>query len=884
MRISPFTLRASVHSKVPVLLLAWEHDLYYSALRRRVALRPSRPDGVGTGLVLLRRTARPRGCTGATRILPRVQWSFFRLTLARGFSIIRLQYASTPHMVDPRLWRGPMVGTTVSHYKILEHLGGGGMGVVYKAQDLKLDRPVALKFLPPELLRDAEAKKRFVHEARAASALQHNNICTVHDIDETDDGQMFIVMDLYEGETLKKRIERGPLKIEDAVDIAMQVGQGLFKAHEHGIVHRDIKPANIMVTSDGVAKIVDFGLAKLSGQTMVTKTGSTLGTAAYMSPEQARGQEADQRSDIWALGVVVYEMLTGRNPFAGEYAEAVTYRILNEDPEFVSKIRPEVPKELEHIVERTTAKDPARRFQTVGEFCAELRALPGQGKEVGRHKPFFGHLGRRQRKIASRVLSVSIILLAVLAYLVTRGTLTPGPVSIALLPLENISGEQGQEWFTDGMTDALITSLARIKGLRVTQRASAMKFRGTNKSASEVGTELGVSYVLEGSVMRSDDQVKITIRLIDAPTNKYLWAEEYARDFTGLLALQGEVAKKVASQIQVTLTREEQHSLTPERSVNPKAYEACLKGNFFLYKLSREALGTALQYFERAAEIDSTYAPAFAGIALVWGARAQMGFLPMSTTAKEGRWAEEKALALDSSLAEIHYVIGVRRAWMDWNWDAAERYLRRAIELKPNFAEARAYYSQVLFIRKRPSEAMEQIGEALKLDPFGPVIQSLYAMDLMYVRRYDQVIERLRKTLETSPMEPLALTTIRSAYHQKKMYNEALEAWRLSYEARRDTEAIQVLRRGRDEGGYSRALQRLAEMLIERSKTSYVTPWQIATLYTRAGMNEEALVWFQKAYDAHDPNMPYLNVDPIFDGLRNDERFQAILKRMDLLR
>jgi TolB-like protein len=776
-----------------------------------------------------------------------------------------------------------VAGQTVSHYRILEPLGGGGMGVVYKAEDLTLNRPVALKFLPPDLTRDPEARQRFIHEAKAASALDHQNICVIHEIGETDDGQSFIVMAHYEGETLKKKIERGPLGVDEAIDIATQIVRGLAKAHEHGIIHRDIKPANIIVTGDGVAKILDFGLAKLAGGTMVTRSGTTLGTAAYMSPEQARGDPADQRADIWAMGVMLYEMLVGRNPFAGEYAEAVTYRILNEDPEFISKIRPEIPKELDRIVDRATEKDPARRYQTVGELCTDLQGIAAQIAGGIPSASGLGRLGRRQRKIALKVLPVAIVLMGAVVYLLTRPASTAGPVSIVLLPLENLTATKGEEWFTDGMTDALITNLARLNGLRVTQRSSAMKYRGTTKSASEVGSELGVSYVLEGSVMRAANQVKITIRLIDALTNKYLWAEEYARDFTGLLNLQGEVARTVASQVRVTLSQEEQHLLTQEKTVNPDAYEAYLRGNFFLYKLTREGIGMALQYYERAVGIDPTYAPAYAGIALAWGARAQMGYAPMSAAAREGEWAEAKALALDSSLAEVHYVIGVRRAWLEWNWAGAMQSLRRSVQLKPNLAEARAYFSHLLFTVKRPDEATEQIEEALRLDPFNPLIQSLYAMDLMYLRRYDQVIQLLRKTLESSPTEPIALSTIRSAYHQKKMYDEALEAWRLSYEAKGDHEAIKALERGRADGGYSGALRTLAEMLIERSKTSYVTPWQVATLYTRAGMKEEALAWFEKAYETHDPNMPYLNIDPIFDGLRDDPRFQAILKKMGLM-
>ena len=373
-------------------------------------------------------------------------------------------------------------------------------------------------------------------------------------------------------------------------------------------------------------------------------------------------------------------------------------------------------------------------------FLLNWRPYRENALRFRRGKSIFGRLGRRQKKLVARVLPVAIVLIAVIGYLLTRGVSGSGPVSIVLLPLENITDEKGQEWFTDGMSDALITNLARISGLCVTQRSSAMRYRGANKSASEIASELGVSYVLEGSVLRLAGHVKITIRLIDALTNKYLWAEEYSRDFTELLALQGEVAKAIAAQVQVRLTPKEQNLLTQEKPVNPKAYEAYLKGNFLLVQLTREAIGTALQYFDLAVEIDSTYAPAYAGIALVWGGRAQMGYVPMSVAAKEGEWAEAKALALDSSLAEVHYLSPSAGPGWNGTWDGAMLSFQKSIELKPNLAEAHAYFSHLLFMLKRPDEAMGHIEEALRLDPFNPLIQSLYAMDLMYARRYDEVI------------------------------------------------------------------------------------------------------------------------------------------------
>ncbi len=412
-----------------------------------------------------------------------------------------------------------MIGQVVSHYKILTKLGEGGMGVVYKALDTVLDRTVALKFLPPEMTRDDAARQRLLHEARAASTIDHPNIGTIHEVSEVE-GRAFIAMAYYEGEDLRSVLDRGPLPISDALAIARQIACGLAKAHSKGIIHRDIKPANILITENQQVKIIDFGLAKLRDRTALTKTGTTIGTVAYMSPEQAHGENVDQRTDIWALGVVLYEMLTGRHPFAAEYEEAVMYRIVNEDPEFATKSRPEIPARLNDIIERSVAKNPARRYQTIDDLCADLEAVSGERAGGRKGVSLLGRLGRRQRKIAWRVLPLALILIATTVYFLLREGHGPSSVSIVLLPLVNMAGGEGQEWFTDGMTDALITDLARISGLRVTQRPSAMKYKGADKLASEIASELGVSYVLEGSVVRLADQVKISIRLIDGSTNE----------------------------------------------------------------------------------------------------------------------------------------------------------------------------------------------------------------------------------------------------------------------------------------------------------------------------------------------------------------------------
>ena len=776
-----------------------------------------------------------------------------------------------------------MIGQTVSHYKIIEELGSGGMGTVYKAQDTKLDRFVALKFLPPHLSQAEEEKKRFIHEAKAASALDHPNICSIYEIDETADGQMFIVMACYEGESLKVKIDRGPLPVEETLDIAIQIARGLEKAHAKGIVHRDIKPANVLITEDGQVKIIDFGLAKLKGHTILTKTGTTLGTVAYMSPEQTKGAKVDQRADIWALGVMLYEMLAGENPFKGDYEQAVMYSIVSEDPEFITKIRSEVPAKMEQILEKALAKNPDKRFQTTEEMLEELKNVMEELKEGRRKKQPLYRLGRKQLKIVYRTLvGVLVAIITLGVYLWLSQFSEPKPVSIALLPLESITPNAEQEWFTDGITDALITNLARISGLRVISRSAVMKYKGSDKTASEIAGDLGISYLIEGSVLRLGEQINVTTRLIDATSNDYLWAQEYQRDYKDILSLQGEVARAIAGQIRVKLTPYEQNLLSSKREVNPKAYDAYLKGKFYLFKLTPQDLETALKYYELATELDPEYSLGYAGIAGVWLGRAQNGYVSYDVASAKAKPAATKALELDSTLAEVQSMIGGFNAWLEWNWEQSVTAYEKAIKFNPSLAEARAYYSHVLFFLNRPEDSMKQIELALELDPFNPLFQALYAMDLMYARRYDDAIKTLEKIRQTAPRDPVVLSTLKSAYHQKQMYQEALEIWRFSFEVYKDHEAIQALNRGNDEGGYSVALQRVAEIMIERSKIKYVTPWQIATLYTRAGMNDEAINWFEKAYEAHDNNMPYLSVDPIFDSLRDDPRFKNLIKRMGL--
>ena len=639
-----------------------------------------------------------------------------------------------------------MIGTTVSHYKILEKLGGGGMGVVYKAQDTRLKRTVALKFLPPDLTRDEQAKTRFVHEAQAASALQHPNICTIHDIDETTDNRLFIVMDCYEGEALKQMIEGGPLLIDKAIDIAAQVAQGLAKAHESGIVHRDIKPANIMIGKDGIARIVDFGLAKLSGQTMLTKSGSMVGTAAYMSPEQARGEKVDHRTDIWSLGVVLYEMLTGHQPFASEYEQAMMYSILSGEPKPIEELRPEVPGNIIGIVQRAMEKDKEKRFQTATEMAEALR---GEGE------PQKKKMSRRKKRMLWYAAAAVVVIAAALGIFLTM--LQAEVIdSIAVLPPRDLSNAPEDEVLSEGILAGLITELGQIKALTTIGRQSVIKFKKTDKTYAEIAKELGgVKALVEPTFQQVGSRLQISATLIHPSDGKVLWADKFEKNSEDVLALYGEVAQRIVREVRVVATPQEQQRLTTSRKVDPEVYNTALKGKLALEHATSEGqFRQAIALFQKAIDRDSTYAPAWAGLGEALWSLAATGweFVAPAEVRDKAIAAAGKALELDVNLPDAHKACAAI-AW-DGEWDLAkaQRHFERALKLQPGFAAVQNNYGQLLGVQLlRFDEARPHLDRARELDPLSPWNDINSVAWWLYQGRSEETLEEGARARQRDP-------------------------------------------------------------------------------------------------------------------------------------
>ena len=771
-----------------------------------------------------------------------------------------------------------MIGQTISHYTILEKLGGGGMGVVYKAEDTKLKRTVALKFLPSELTRDEDAKKRFILEAQAASSLQHHNICNIHDIDETKDGQIFICMDCYEGETLKKKIERGQINTDEAIDIIVQVATGLQKAHEKGIIHRDIKPANIFITNDGVVKILDFGLAKLSGQTMMTKMGETVGTIAYMSPEQTRGEQVDQRTDIWSLGVVLYEMITEKLPFKGDYEQAIIYSILNERPKSIKDIKTDTPLQIDKIVQRMLEKDIGKRYQSFNEIISELRKV---------HPQKTSNKNNERKKSYILWIMGSIIITAIIVFIYFFIFQKPEAdiiKSVAVLPFVDMSPQKDQEYFCDGMTEDLINRLSKLQQLRVPARTSVYVFKGRTQDIKDIGEQLKVQAVLEGSVQKSGDRLRITAQLINVSDGYHIWSENYDREMQDIFAVQDEISLTIVDKLKVMLLSEEKEKLAKHYTDNPEAYSLYLRGRYFWNRRYEGGIKKAIECFQQAINQDTLYALAYVGIADCYNQLALWGFLPPKEAYPKAKVACAQALEIDDSLAEAYASLGWIKMYFDLEWEEAEIAIKRAIQLNPNYATVHYYYALYLGgVGGRGIEALVEAKKSIELDPLSLVHNAILGFELYKNRQFDDAIDQLQKTLEMDPNFGVTYLFLGLSYMAIEKWEEAI-VYLNRFKILWQDSPFPIGFLGYAYGMYGqkdKALKMLDE-LNECSRQKYVSSFYSALIYTGLGNKDQAFKYLDKAFDERDSWLTSLKVTPLFDVLRSDPRCGLLLKKMGL--
>ncbi|MDP1675260.1 MAG: protein kinase [Bacteroidota bacterium] len=878
-----------------------------------------------------------------------------------------------------------MIERTISHFKIIEKLGEGGMGVVYKAQDTRLDRIVALKFLPHYINDDENGKQRFIQEAKAASAINHPNVCVVYDIEEAD-GEQFIAMEYVDGVTLREKYHNANISINETIAYAIQIGNALQEAHKKGVIHRDVKPDNIMVNGNDQIKIMDFGLAKLKNSILQTRKSTTVGTLAYMSPEQIEGNEIDHRADIFAFGIVFYEMLTQHLPFRGDHEASITYSILHEDFQPLSKYLPDAPSDIIHIIKRALEKEINERYQSISELTNDLRRVQHQSQvtssfntvsseqknnKFNAEKLFFNLkpesiwmlfagigaiafmivlfivLNKPERslpntaKVLKNVVQDTSIVSEGTSKLIgkvsTNGTnenpkkiiteknniplankiqdreKTVLPIAvemqrknttdenynnpnqsaltepvqdhyrIAVLPFSNISPNAEDEYFADGMTEELISTLSRIQDLRVIARTSIMQYKGVKKSIVEIARELNVKAVIEGSVRKAGNKLRITVQLIDAISQEHLWSEDYDRDLTDIFMIQADVAQKVAEATQVQLQTNEKQQIGKSGTANSEAYTLYLQGRFYFNKRTPPDLLQSLKYFKSAAQKDQQYALAYAGIADVYTILANYYILPPAETYIKAKEAALKALELDETLGEAHASLAFVLMHFDWDWKNAEKEFIRAIELKPSYVFAQSWYAYFLTVSGRFNEAVILRKRVQKLDPFSVILSAEIGLTLYFTRSYDETIEQYQATLKLDPSFYAAYIPLGAALLHSQRIDEAIVAFKKGkIFSLNHPIASAALAYGYAVTGKKEEALKIVNELKKMSMKSFVSPYWIGIIYVGLGDQNAAFEWFEKGIKVHDGSMILLKVEPILDSIRSDARFTNLLAKVGL--
>jgi eukaryotic-like serine/threonine-protein kinase len=827
-------------------------------------------------------------------------------------------------------------GSTLSHYRIVSKIGAGGMGEVYLAEDSRLGRKVALKILNADLTRHEDRVRRFEQEARAASALSHPNILTIFDIGR-EDSTHFIATEFIDGQTLRSALTRSRMKISEVLDVALQAAAALAAAHAAGIIHRDVKPENIMVRPDGLIKVLDFGLAKLaeaqapstnSGARTIaradTDPGTVMGTAAYMSPEQARGQTVDARTDIFSLGVVIYEMIAGRAPFEGETASHVIVSILEKEPAPLTRSSPDAPSELERIVTKALAKDKDERYQTVKDLLIDLKRLkqrrdvdaeiersispdtisrsavgtssssPGAVGTAGPTVVSTGNVGvhttssaeylvsgiKQHRKGVIASLAVLLLAGAALVY----SFYPAGEVainSIAVLPLANAGSDPNMEYLSDGISESLINSLSQLQRLRVTARTTAFRYKGKEIDPQRVGRELDVRAVLMGRVRQLGDSLNIQVDLVDVTTGAQLWGEEYNRKVSDILAVKQDISREITDKLRLKLTGDEQKQITRRDTTNAEAYQSYLRGRYHWNKRSGDELKKAIEQFQQAIDRDPNYALAYTGLADCYMLLEQYAGVPTSETGAKTKAAAERALAIDDSLAEAHTSLAFHYQ-QSWRWEEAEKEYKRAISLNPNYPTAHHWYQILLGALGRGDEALAEIKRALELDPLSPVLEVNVGDD--YVRKgdLDSAMEHAKRLVQLDPNFPLAHQIYGAVYLKQRRYAEAIAAYQQDVAKDRSAYSLSFL-------GYAQAvagkrdeavavLKEIEGMYNRRESLAQY----LAAVYAGLGDKDQAFAWLEKGFQGRNATLVFLVTELTYDPLRGDPRYADLLRRMGL--
>lgn len=803
-----------------------------------------------------------------------------------------------------------MIGRILGHHRILEKVGAGGMGEVYRAHDERLERDVALKVLRTGALADDAARRRFRKEALTLSKLNHPNIETVHEFD-THERIDFLVMEYVAGVTLSDKLAQGPLSEKELLRLAGQLAEGLVAAHEQGVVHLDLKPGNLRVTPEGRLKILDFGLARLlapeagvgtATTESLTETQAFAGTLAYMAPEQLRGEGVDHRSDIWAAGVVLYEMASGRRPFEGKLATAVAANIQTEPPTSPSRLRPQMSPGLEHIILKCLEKDPDLRYQSARDLLADFRRLSAgvgsgavepESMAPASRKAFELDLERRWIRLPAWILVPLLVLVAgaIIGLVVKErwrqgapaGTSPPAITSLAVLPLANLSGQPGQDYVVEGLHEALITELSKISALRVISRTSTIRYKGSDRPLPQVARELNVDAVVEGSVLRSGNRLRVSAQLIQVDPERHLWADSFDRELTDVLYLTSDVAQAVARQIRVTLTPAEKAHLARARPVNSEAYELYAVGRHHWNQRTIDGYKQAIESFRKALGRDPWYAPVHAALADSYMLLGEQGGLPQKDARSLAAVAISKALELDRNLAEAHGSLGQWKFYYEWNWVEAEQAFKHAIELNPGYAAAHQLYGRTLGFVGRFEDGLRELQRARELDPLSIIVHAYIGQVYLYSRQYDRAAEHLQWTLELNPNHALIRHNLGELYLAQGRFAEAVEQLKKSVELSREPSVHYVAMLG---CAYARANRRgdalrILNELTRQSKQGLVSAFDMASLHAALGEKQSAMTWLERGYEQRDLWLVELKAWPWFDSLVLDPRFQALLRRMN---